>query len=129
MEKAHPLRFGPVSASLTIRLAPHWSLSTRGGLYFYASTCATSFGVAGVMALRGWWPVLPFAGLEMVLLGAVLWHSQRRRNCLEVITVTDEQIEIDSKNPRGQYHPVFPRHWAQVRLHRASSPLHPSRLL
>ncbi|SRR5258708_7758293 len=128
MEKVHPLRCGPVSASLTIRLAPCCSLSPRGALYFYASACATSFGVAGLMALRGWWPVLPFAGLEMLLLGAVLWHSQRRRHHVEVITLTDEQIEIDSQ-PAGQQSVVFPRHWAQVKLRRAASPLHPSRLL
>ena len=128
MEKAHPLRCGPVSASLTIRLAPHCSLSTRSALCFYASACATSFGVAGLMALRGWWPVLPFAGLEMLLLGAVLWHSQRRRHRVEVITVTNERIEIDSQAAQKQS-VVFPRHWAQVKLRRAASPLHPSRLL
>ena len=118
-----------VSASLTIRLAPNCSLTTRGAWYFFASTCASSFGVAIVMTLRGWWPVLPFAGLEMVLLGAVLWHSLRRRDYLEVITVTDERIQIDSQNTEGQHHAVFPRHWAQVKLQRAASPLHPSRLL
>ena len=117
-----------MSAGLTIRLAPHCSLSPRGALYFYASACVTSFGVAGVVALRGWWPVLPFAGLEMLLLGAVLWHSQRRRHCVEVITVTDERIEIESK-VAPQQPVVFPRHWAQVKLRRAASPLHPSRLL
>src|SRR5260370_935647 len=101
MEKEHPLRCGPVSAGLTIRLAPHCALSPRGALYFYASACATSFGVAGLMALRGWWPVLPFAGLEMLLLGAVLWHIQRRRHHVEVITLTAEQIYIDSQ-PAGQ---------------------------
>jgi uncharacterized membrane protein len=119
----------PVSASLTIRLAPNCSLTTRAAWYFFASTCATSFGVAGLMALRGWWPVLPFAGLEMLLLGAVLWHSLRRRYCLEVITITDERIEIDSQKPQGLSRAVFPRHWAQVKLQRAASPLHPSRLL
>jgi uncharacterized membrane protein len=128
MEKAHPLRCGPVSAGLTIRLAPHCALSTRGALYFYASACAPPCGVAGLMALRGWWPVLPFAGLEMLLLGAVLWHSLRRRDRGEVITVTDELIEINSQVARKQSI-VFPRHWAQVKLRRAASPLHPSRLL
>ena len=128
MEKAHPLRCGPVSAGLTIRLAPHCSLSTRGALYFYASACATPCAVAGLMALRGWWPVLPFAGLELLLLGAVLWHSLRRRDRGEVITVTDERIEINSQVARKQSI-VFPRHWAQVKLRRAASPLHPSRLL
>jgi len=128
MEKAHPLRCGPVSASLTIRLAPHCSLSTRSALYFYASACATPCGVAGLMALRGWWPVLPFAGLELLLLGAVLWHSLRRRDRGEIITLTDEHIEINSQVARKQSI-VFPRHWAQVKLRRAASPLHPSRLL
>src|SRR5260221_13237726 len=128
MEKAHPLRCGPVSAGLTIRLAPHCALSTRGALYFYASACATPCGVAGLMAQRGWWPVLPFAGLEMLLLGAVLWHSQRRRHHVELITLTDEHIEIDSQ-PAGQQSVVFPRHWAQCKRRRAASPLRPSALL
>jgi uncharacterized membrane protein len=64
----------------------------------------------------------------MLLLGAALWHSQRRRHWIEVITVTDERIEIDSKIAQKQS-VVFPRHWAQVKLRRAASPLHPSRLL
>lgn len=118
-----------MSASLTIRLAPYCSLSTRGAWYFFALTCITSFSIAGAMAWRGLWPVLPFAGLEMLLLGAVLWHSQRRRHCLEVITVTDERVAIETRNTHGKHHTVFPRHWAQVKLHHAASPWHPSRLL
>jgi len=33
--------------------------------------CVVSFSIAGTLALFGLWPVFPFAGLEMLVLG---WH-------------------------------------------------------
>jgi uncharacterized membrane protein len=32
----------------------------------------TSLGIAALMATQGFWPVLPFAGLEMLVLGWAL---------------------------------------------------------
>jgi len=48
-----------------IEICPHCSLSVRGACLFFGSLCFVSFTVAAVMASRGFWPVLPFAGLEM----------------------------------------------------------------
>jgi len=118
-----------LEASLTIRLRPHVSLSTRGAWLFFGSACVASFGVAGLMALRGWWPVLPFAGGEMLLLGWVLRLSMRRRNDVELIEINEHEVRIE-RHVRGARHTaVFPRHWAQVKLRRAASPRHPSALL
>ena len=50
------------------------------------------------------------------------------RHHVELITLTDEHIEIDSQ-AAGQQSIVFPRHGAQVKLRRAASPLRPSPLL
>lgn len=109
-----------------IEIVPNCSLSTRGALVFFATLCATTFGVAGVMAVRGFWPVLPFAGLEMAVLAWALWKSLQRRHHRETITVSDEDVRIEQRDRARYVEVVFPRHWARVKLRRPHSRLHPS---
>ncbi len=111
-----------------IQLCPHCSLSVRGALLFFASLCAVSFGMAGFLATRGFWPVLPFAGLEMALLGWALASSMARRHHTETITVTESDVSVELRDRKHSVQHVFPRHWAQVKLRRPASRLHPSRL-
>ena len=80
------------------------------------------------MATRGFWPVLPFAGLEMWLLGWALRSSMQRRHHRETITVTESDVSVELRDKETSVELVFPRHWAQVKLRRPESRLHPSRL-
>ena len=98
-------------------------------MIFFGSLCAVSFTVSGLVALQGFWPVLPFAGLEMALLGWALKISMDRRHHRQTITVSPDAVEIEDAKPACCSRVVFPRHWAQVRIRVASSPLHPSRLM
>jgi uncharacterized membrane protein len=111
-----------------IEISPHCSLTTRGAWLFFASLCVTSFSLAGFVALQGFWPVLPFAGLEMALLGWALKVSMRRRHHRQTITVTPETVEVEEHLHDDARRVVFPRHWAQVRIRAGHSPMHPSRL-
>jgi len=112
----------------TIVLAPNCSLSPRGALLFFAGVCCGSLSIAGLLALRGFWPVLPFAGLEMLVLGWALSLSMRRRQHVEVVVIAEDRIEIESHAHASHRRIVFPRHWSQVKLRRAELTLHPSRL-
>ena len=111
-----------------IEIAPNCSLSVRGALLFFASLCIASFAVAGIVAMRGFWPVLLFAGLEMALLGWALWASMRRRHHREFILISDDDVHVECIDHQRRVKVVFPRHWAQVTLRRPASRLHPSRL-
>jgi uncharacterized membrane protein len=111
-----------------IEISPHCSLTTRGAWLFFASLCLTSFSLAGCVALQGFWPVLPFAGLEMALLGWALKVSMDRRHHRQTISVTPDSVTIEETSPRQCRRVVFPRHWAQVRIHSGHSPLNPKRL-
>jgi len=117
-----------VDNALTIVLSPNCSLTPRGALLFFGSICAVSFGIAGAMALRGLWPIFPFAGLEMLVLGWALRTSLRRRHYAQIITVTDERVAVETRMAQHREQVEFPRHWAQVKLRRADTHLHPSRL-
>jgi uncharacterized membrane protein len=118
-----------LTPTIQIRLAPNCSLNARGARLFFASCCLASFGVATLMALRGWWPVLPFAGLEMLLLAYALKTNMRRGSIIELIHIDSSDVRVERVDGTSQVLTVFPRHWSQVKLLRAANPHHPSRLL
>lgn len=113
---------------LRIEICPNCSLSVQGARIFFAAACIAPCGVAVFLALRGFWPILPFAGLEMALLAWALRASLERRFHRETITVTESQVSIERCNRERSSRVVFPRHWAQVKLRRPAARLHPSRL-
>jgi uncharacterized membrane protein len=115
-------------APLRIDIRPNCSLSVRGALLFFGSLCCMSFTIAGLLAWRGFWPVLPFAGLEMAALGWALKLTLARRFHGQTITVTESDVSVESRDRTNYAQVVFPRHWAQVKLRRPASRLHPSRL-
>jgi len=117
------------SLATRIEIVPNCSLTPAGATRFFVGTCAVSLGIAGALALLGYWPVLPFAGLEMLVLGWALRASMSRRNYSEIITVTDDRVAVETcKRGAPAARAEFPRHWAQVRLRGGLAPLHPSRL-
>jgi len=115
-------------AATHIDLAPHCSLSTRGALLFFGSVCLVTFGVAGVATALGYWPVLPFAGAEMLLLGWALRSNMQRRFERETIDVSETEVVIEYAHGNPQ-RVVFPRHWARVKIRRPKSPLHRGHLV
>ena len=116
------------AAALRIEICPNCSLTARGARVFFAAACLVPFGIGGFLATRGFWPVLPFAGLEMALLAWALRVSLERRFHRETITVTESDVSIERRDRRHSSRVVFPRHWAQVKLRRPAARLHPSRL-
>ena len=119
---------GDARHGLAIELIPNCSLTPRQAAGFFGSLCIVSFTIAGFFAARGLWPVLPFAGLEMAVLGWALGASLRRRRHTQTITVTDREIEVVTRDRRGARTAAFPRHWARVRLVQPRGG-HPSRLV
>jgi len=111
-----------------IELAPNCSLTPQGARLFVGSLALATFGLAGFLALRGLWPVLPFAGLEIGLLTWAVQASMRRGTEREVIVVSEDQVVIETRARGGSHRTVFPRHWARVTLRGPKRAQHPSRL-
>jgi uncharacterized membrane protein len=102
-------------------LAPHCSLSVRGAMLFFISVCVPTFGVAGAATVLGYWPILPFAGAEIALLGWALKTNMARRFEREHIEITETEVVIEQSRgtPRRI---VFQRHWSRVKIRRPNSP-------
>ena len=76
-------------------LGPNASLSVRQAWLVMGVMSAVGFGIAGLWTLLGFWPVLPFAGLELAALGAALWVTQRRNRYREVLDFDGEALRIE----------------------------------
>jgi uncharacterized membrane protein len=99
-------------------IGPNASLSGAQAWAFLGIMTVVALGIAIVFAVQGFWPILPFAGLELAALGLALWVTQRRNRYREVISVTDEQICIDVGmiGQGAQARVEMPRAWASVRI-------------
>jgi uncharacterized membrane protein len=110
-------------------LAARCSLTRRSACIFIASVAFGTFAVAGCFTLLGFWPILPFAGLEIALLGWAVRASMRKGTERETIIVSEDCVTVERCTLHGSGVSVFPRHWVRVKLHAPLAALHPSRLM
>jgi|TARA_Y100000590_G_scaffold8850_1_gene10989 uncharacterized membrane protein len=96
-------------------------------IYFFISFITISIALG--FFSQGLTLILPFAGVELAALGAVLYISAWRSNIKEVVSVTENNIrvEIGRKSPEKTF--KFDRAWAQIVLERSWNNWYPSRLL
>lgn len=106
----------PASQKTRIVVAPNCSLNGREALGFFVAVAGVSLLVALGFAIKGYWPVLPFAGAEIFLLGWALSSSQKRGAYREVITVGENRVRLEKGYARGEWRIEFQRDWAQVKL-------------
>jgi uncharacterized membrane protein len=110
-------------------LRPNRSLSWRQNLAVFAGLCAVTLALVIPLVAMGFWPVLPFAGLELLVVGIGLYYVTCRCHECEVICVAADSIRIERGRRRPQQRWVLPRTWARVVLSGCSRQWYPSRLL
>lgn len=109
-------------------LRPNRSLSWRGSMVFFLSLLIISSFIAVSLAVMGFWLVLPFAGLEMIVLGAGLYLVACRSYECEVICISRDAIRIEKGRRFPRQHCTLGRVWAKVVLEPCPKAWYPSRL-
>jgi uncharacterized membrane protein len=105
-------------------IEPNCSLTWRQSMAFMTGISVLLLSVATVFALKGYWLIFPFAGLELLGLGVgfyLVGHAGRRR---QVITITDRLVTVekgrlrDRRDGRGgpDTRTELPRPWTRVEL-------------
>jgi uncharacterized membrane protein len=79
--------------------------------------------------MNGFWPVLPFAGLELAGLALALRWSLRQGSRCERITITQDYVTIQAQLGVIETKTRFSRHWSTVKLRVPSASQHPARLV
>ncbi|MDE2089914.1 MAG: DUF2244 domain-containing protein [Gammaproteobacteria bacterium] len=118
----------PVTAEGQFVIRPNRSLSWRGTLVFFAWICTLSILIAGGFALMGAWLILPFAALDLLILGASLYIVACRGWECEVVSIRGDTVEVQKGRYRPQQSFQLSRHWARVVLSRSADDWYPSRL-
>ncbi|MCK6371070.1 MAG: DUF2244 domain-containing protein [Gammaproteobacteria bacterium] len=110
-------------------LSPNCSLTSGTAVLFYLSIMGLPLTIAGAFAAVGLWPILPFAGLELLAIAVALRISLRRGSAREVICIDERDVVVTraAKRHNAQYR--FARPWTQVELRPAPVAHWPSRLL
>ena len=86
---------------ITIIAQPNCSASWRSNQLVLACLSAVSLTIAAMFALAGAWPILPFAGLELMALGGALYYVSWKLHYRHVIRVEGDTLSI----AKGPYHP------------------------
>jgi len=79
----------------TIFAKPDHSSSWRNNLWLLAAIAVPSLGAAIGFTLLGAWPILPFAGAELISLGAALYYVNWKLQYRHVITLDEDSVKID----------------------------------
>ena len=125
----------PISASNKtadthqIVVRPNASLTPGGAALFFACVSIVSLGIAIRFTLLGLWVILPFALLELALLGACILYILRRNDRMEAIDVDRHQLILIQTEQGRERRQQFQRYWVQIIRERGTHAWYPSRLL
>lgn len=106
------------SVHYSIIARPNCSLSPAGTLCVFSSIAMLTLGSALGFALIGAWPVLPFAGAELIALYAGFHYFWRHAGDYERLSIDDDRVVVDTHEPGRDRHVELSGYWAQVVLDR-----------
>lgn len=110
-------------------IRPNRSLTWRQTKLAFAIVAVVCLGVATAFALAGFWPVLPFAGLELLALGSGMYLCVLSGREVEVVSVHGEVVAVEKGRRKLEKRWEFQRAWAQIRLQPPRERWYPTRLV
>ena len=91
------------------------SLSSSGRQLVFGVLLIVSVGIAtGFSLILGAWPILPFAGIEMVVVFIAFRLVERHAGDYERITIRGTQVEIEVQEGSNVMRREMNRYWARV---------------
>ena len=90
------------------------SLSPAGRLLAFAFIFVVSVGIAAAFAALGAWLVLPFAGLEMLVLYLAFRYVDRHAADYERLAIEGDKVRVEFSDVGRVRSHEFNRCWAQV---------------
>ena len=113
----------------TFVVTPNCSMSWQENKILIVSLAIVCFGIAGAFAMRGLWVILPFAGLEIIMLTGILYWSSLRASRCEVISIDADNITVEVGRKKMRQLHSFQRAWTSVELYPPVMPNRQGRLV
>ena len=102
----------PDEEKVFITLRPNRSLSWRGNVALVCSLGLLAVLIGGGFALLGAWVILPFSGLEIMLLLTCLYILSERNAHQEVITFSPDKVIIERGKAAPKKAWTYSRRWS-----------------
>lgn len=115
--------------SYSFVLRPNQSLTWRQTQRVYCGIVVVCGLIAMGFTAIGMWPVLPFAGAELLALGAGFYVAARRGMLMEVVRVDENAVAVEKGRRDVEEVWTVPRAWVRVKLRRSRNIQHPSQLV
>jgi uncharacterized membrane protein len=109
---------GDTGEGLRVIVRPNRTLTLRGMTMLFAGLTVVVLTIGIGFTLAGAWPVLPFAGLELAVVGAVLCRLFRHADDHDRIMVDRERVTVIRRRGRREWRDEFQRYWTKVVLER-----------
>lgn len=97
-------------------LSPNNSMTWREAKQVLAAVAVVELMIGGAFFWAGMVLVLPFSGLEVLVLGLAFYHCLLRNARREVVRVDDGRVVIERGRSRMLESREFPRAWVRVVL-------------
>ena len=96
-----------------ILLQPNLSLSWKTNLHLFIFIFLVTSVVAAYFISKGGWLVLPFSGLELIMIGTSWYMFFRHYSGCEVIHFTENKIVIERGKTSAEKSWEYQRHWSK----------------
>ncbi len=112
-----------------IVIRPNRSLTRQQLQFAFLGIAVVCLGIAGVFTVMGLWPILPFAGAEVIAVGIGFYLSALGGREVEVVSVASDKVAVEKGRRRTRQRWEMQRTWAQIRLLRSRLRWYPTRLV
>ncbi len=103
-------------------IEPNCSLTWRQSVAFFIGISVLLLSIATVFAVKGYWLIFPFAGLELIALGAGLYVAAHATSRRQVVSITADLVTVEKGKLRQgpQSRMDLPRSWTRVLFEHAN---------
>jgi uncharacterized membrane protein len=111
-------------------IEPNRSLTWSQSLAFFVGTSVVSLAIAVTFALKGYWVIFPFTGLELLALGTAIYYVSAAACRCQVISIGERIVRIEKGRlrrtgasrggPETQHD--FDRPWTRVEVDQQRQP-------
>ena len=115
--------------SFQITLSPNNSLSWGGNLLFLFLVSFPILVIAITFAVAGAPIILPFAGLEILVVTMAIWYISKRNNRQEVIKLSFDKLIIEKGIKKPEIFKELIRQWSYVFIERPSHRWYPLQIV
>ncbi len=119
----------PADNRCRILARANFSLSLSHLLKVILALSLGTVALAAFLALQGYWPILPIALLQSVLVSLALFRAWRETWAQDLIEVDDQVISVTRRTAVDTFTCKLQTGWARVELRRDSIDWYPPRLM